>query len=156
MTQELAAGRLDAATPLSAQLAAGDVTPVLVATAEESLGRMLAFALQQMRVPFRQFVSGTDLLPELETMAVGGARPIVLLDLDLPGFDGHAILERLEVSRPDTFLVIAISAHADESVQVRALMGGAMDHVAKPFNVRVLMAKVQRWLGLSASLAREV
>ena len=28
---------------------------------------------------------------------------------------------------------------------VRSLLAGALDHLAKPFNVRVLMAKLQRW-----------
>jgi DNA-binding response OmpR family regulator len=97
--------------------------------------------------------TGSVTLNELLTMNVGRQRPIVILDVDLPGVDGHAILERVSVKRPDTFLILVLSSHADESVQVRSLLAGAVDHLAKPFNVRVLMAKIQRWTAMAAHLA---
>lgn len=126
--------------------------PIIVATADPSLGRMLSFALDQMRLQYRLFDSGSLTLRELLDMPVGSQRPLVVLDVDLPGVDGHAILERLGVDRPDTFLILVLSSHADESVQVRSLLAGALDHLAKPFNVRVLMAKIQRWVAISAHL----
>ncbi|MGH7710821.1 MAG: response regulator transcription factor, partial [Gemmatimonadaceae bacterium] len=127
--------------------------PVLVATAEPALSRMLSFALEQMRLPYRLLESGPVALRELLEMAVTSHPPIVLLDVDLPGVDGHAILERIGVKRPDAFLILVLSSHADESVQVRSLLAGAVDHLAKPFNVRVLMAKIQRWTTMAAHLA---
>lgn len=126
--------------------------PIIVATADPSLGRMLSFALDQMRLQYRLLDSGSLTLRELLDMPVGSQRPLVVLDVDLPGVDGHAILERLGVDRPDTFLILVLSSHADESVQVRSLLAGALDHLAKPFNVRVLMAKIQRWVAISAHL----
>ncbi len=111
---------------------------------------MLTFALDQARLAHESFSSGTAVLEALLAMRVGRRPPIVVLDVDLPGVDGHAILERLGVERPDTFLVVVLSSHADESVQVRSLLAGALDHLAKPFNVRVLMAKLQRWTAISA------
>ena len=127
--------------------------PVLVATAEPALTRMLSFALEQLRLPYRLLDSGPVALRELLEMPVSGQPPIVLLDVDLPGVDGLAILERIGFQRPDAFLILVLSSHADESVQVRSLLAGAVDHLAKPFNVRVLMAKVQRWTAMSAHLA---
>lgn len=127
--------------------------PILVATADASLTRMLAFALDQMRLPHRHLESGSLALRELLAMEVGAQPPIVVLDIDLPGVDGHAILERIGVSRPDTFLIVVLSSHADESVQVRSLLAGAIDHLAKPFNIRVLMAKIQRWTTMASHLA---
>ncbi len=124
--------------------------PIIVATADQALARILTFALEQLRLPCRLIDSGTDALRELLAMRVGSQAPIVVLDIDLPGVDGHAILERLGVDRPDTFLILVLSSHADESVQVRSLLAGALDHLAKPFNVRVLMAKIQRWVAMSA------
>ncbi len=127
--------------------------PVLVATAEPALTRMLSFALEQMRLPYRLLESGPVALRELLEMPVSAQPPIVLLDVDLPGVDGHAILERIGVKRPDAFLILVLSSHADESVQVRSLLAGAVDHMAKPFNVRVLMAKIERWTTTAANLA---
>lgn len=127
--------------------------PVVVATADPSLGRMLSFAFDQMRLRYRLLNSGALVLRELLAMRVGAQAPVVVLDVDLPGVDGHAILERIGVARPDTFLILVLSSHADESVQVRSVLAGAVDHLAKPFNVRVLMAKVQRWVAMAEHLA---
>lgn len=112
--------------------------------------RMLSFALDQARLPHVEFHSGTTLLRELLAMPVVEHPTVIVLDVDLPGVDGHAILERLGVERPNTFMIVVLSSHADESVQVRSLLAGALDHLAKPFNVRVLMAKVLRWTAISA------
>ena len=126
---------------------------IVVATADESLSRMLTFALKQVRLPHEVFRSGTAVLDKLLSMPIAARSPIVVLDVDLPGVDGHAILERLGVQRPDTFLIVVLSSHADESVQVRSLLAGAVDHLAKPFNIRVLIAKLQRWAAMSARQA---
>lgn len=129
--------------------------PVVLATDDPSLARLLTFALEQMRLPFRHISSGSEVLTELLEMDVGPQPPVVVLDVDLPGMDGHAILERLAVDRPDDYLILVLSSHADESMQVRSLLAGAIDHLAKPFNVRVLMAKVQRWVSFAARVSTE-
>lgn len=125
---------------------ATELPALVVATADASLLRMLTFALQQMRLTHETYTSGTAVLQTLLDLPQGGRPMVVLLDVDLPGVDGHAILERLGVERPDAFLIVVLSSHADESVQVRSLLAGALDHLAKPFNIRVLMAKLQRWV----------
>lgn len=129
--------------------AASTAPDLVVATADPSLLRMLTFALDQMRLPHQSFTSGTAVLQRLLDLPRGGRPTVVVLDVDLPGVDGHAILERLGVERPDEFLIVVLSSHADESVQVRSLLAGALDHLAKPFNVRVLMAKLQRWVTIA-------
>lgn len=139
--------------PADVNAAPAALPPLLVATADPSLARMLTFALDQVRLPHVMYTSGTAALKALLGMPAAGRPPIVVLDVDLPGVDGHAILERLGVERPNTFLIVVLSSHADESVQVRSLLAGALDHLAKPFNVRVLIAKLQRWHAI-ASIAR--
>jgi DNA-binding response OmpR family regulator len=140
----------DAPQTTTAPVASVEPLPELVvATADPSLARILDFALEQMHLAHRIFTSGSEVLERLLAMPVGQRAPIVLLDVDLPGVDGHAILERLGVARPDTFLIIVLSSHADESVQVRSLLAGAVDHIAKPFNIRVLAAKLLRWAAMS-------
>jgi DNA-binding response OmpR family regulator len=123
--------------------------PLVVATADAALMRMLMFALDQHHLPCRPFTSGSEVLDALLSMPRGGPPAVVLLDVDLPGVDGHAILERLGVERPESFLIVVLSSHADESTQVRSLLAGALDHLAKPFNVRVLMAKLRRWTAIA-------
>lgn len=123
--------------------------PLVVATADPSLMRMLTFALDQHHLPFVPYTSGSAVLDALLSMPKAGPPAVVLLDVDLPGVDGHAILERLGVERPDSYLLVVLSSHADESTQVRSLLAGALDHLAKPFNVRVLMAKLRRWTAIA-------
>jgi DNA-binding response OmpR family regulator len=127
---------------------------LVVATADPSLARMLTFALEQVRLPHVVYSSGTAVLTALLAMPPSAVLPIVVLDVDLPGVDGHAILERLGVERPNAFLLVVLSSHADESVQVRSLLAGSLDHLAKPFNVRVLIAKLQRWTAVAGSVRR--
>ncbi len=69
-----------------------------------------------------------------------------LLDVDLPGLDGHSLHERLRVERPGAFSVVFQSAHGSETEQLRALTNGALDYVVKPLNLRVFLAKVPIWL----------
>jgi DNA-binding response OmpR family regulator len=140
----------DAAASIAAAVSVVEPLPELVvATADPLLARMLDFALDQVDLAHRLFSSGATVLEQLLVMPLGQRAPIVLLDVDLPGVDGHAILERLGVARPDTFLIIVLSSHADESVQVRSLLAGAVDHIAKPFNIRILVAKLLRWAAMS-------
>ena len=123
--------------------------PLVVATADPSLMRMLTFALDQHRLAYTPFTSGSAALDALLAMPRHQRPAVVLLDVDLPGVDGHAILERLGVERPQSYLIVVLSSHADESTQVRSLLAGALDHLAKPFNVRVLMAKLRRWTAIA-------
>ncbi len=72
---------------------------------------------------------------------------LVVLDVDLPTLDGIAILGRLR-SEPATrgVPVLMLTSHdADEDV-VLALELGASDHVAKPFEVAVLNARIRNLL----------
>jgi diguanylate cyclase (GGDEF)-like protein len=74
------------------------------------------------------------------------ARAIVL-DADLPGFDGLELLRHLA---RDGILrhsrVIMVTAPSVEDEVVPALKLGAFDHVAKPFSIPVLIQRVRRAL----------
>jgi len=84
-------------------------------------------------------------------MHTGNRRPVILLDVDLPGMDGHSLHERLHEERPGAFVVVFLSVHSGEGDQVRALHAGAWDYLAKPLNVRVLMAKLPIWITRAAA-----
>lgn len=141
--------RIYAAVEAVVDPAPRQTSPVVVATADPALRRMLSFALEQIGLPYHPFDSGTTLLDTLLSAPATPHPTVVVLDADLPGVDGQAILERLSVARPEAYLVVVLSSHADESVQVRSLLSGALDHLAKPFNIRVLMVKVQRWVAVA-------
>jgi CheY-like chemotaxis protein len=72
---------------------------------------------------------------------------LVVLDIDLPSLDGLAILERLRRHDETADVpVLMLTAHDGESDVVEALELGASDHVAKPFEVGVLNARIRRLL----------
>ena len=73
---------------------------------DPSLGRMLSFALDQMRLQYRLLDSGSLTLRELLDMPVGSQRPLVVLDVDLPGVDGHAISTARR--RPSRYVLILV------------------------------------------------
>jgi diguanylate cyclase (GGDEF)-like protein len=73
---------------------------------------------------------------------------VVLLDWDLPGLDGIAVLRRLRdrgVLRSSR--VVMLTARGAESEVLRALELGASDHVTKPFSVPVLVQKLRQVVG---------
>jgi DNA-binding response OmpR family regulator len=72
---------------------------------------------------------------------------VILLDVDLPGLNGLALLRAL---RDDGVLgrsqVVMLTARSVESEVLEALELGAQDHVAKPFSIAVLLQRMRRIL----------
>jgi DNA-binding response OmpR family regulator len=70
---------------------------------------------------------------------------LVILDIMLPGMDGHRVLRTLRDAR-FTAPVLMLTARGEESDQVRGLRSGADDYVTKPFGVLELLARVEALL----------
>lgn len=66
----------------------------------------------------------------------------VVLDLGLPGIDGHAVLERMR-ERDDRTPVIVLTARDSLAERVGTLKNGADDFLAKPFLLDELEARLQ-------------
>jgi DNA-binding response OmpR family regulator/HPt (histidine-containing phosphotransfer) domain-containing protein len=124
---------------------------VIIVEDDAALSDMVQYALHQSGYTYRSFTDGEAAYEALRTLRTGDHRPIVLLDIDLPGMDGHSLQERLRVERPGAYIIVVMSVHAGESNQVRALDAGAWDYLPKPLNLRVLMAKLPMWLARSAA-----
>ena len=68
---------------------------------------------------------------------------MLLLDVDLPGLNGVAVLRRLsEEGALRHTRVIMLTSRSSEDEVLKALELGAFDHVSKPFSVPVLMHKI--------------
>ena len=68
------------------------------------------------------------------------APDLVLLDVMLPGFDGHEVCRRIQAERPVP--VLMLTARDDETDLVVGLGVGADDYLTKPFRMRELVARV--------------
>jgi two-component system copper resistance phosphate regulon response regulator CusR len=77
---------------------------------------------------------------------------LVILDLLLPGIDGHAVLRAL-MTEDSGARVLVLSAVGDVESRVQCLRGGAVDYLAKPFAVAELLARVDSRLAESPAAA---
>lgn len=68
-----------------------------------------------------------------------GAR-LVLLDIMLPGLDGFAICSRIR-EQSDTPVII-ISAKTEKDDKLNGLILGADDYIEKPYDIDILLAKI--------------
>src|SRR5690625_4572390 len=73
-----------------------------------------------------------------------GQPDLVLLDINLPRFDGFYWCRQIRLE--STCPVIFISARTGEMDQVRALENGGDDFITKPFHPEIVMAKIRSQL----------
>jgi CheY-like chemotaxis protein len=72
---------------------------------------------------------------------------LVLLDIQLPGRDGYALLEELKALPEHSWKVVALTAHALPEDRARASAAGFDGYITKPIDVRTFPAEVARYLG---------
>ena len=69
---------------------------------------------------------------------------LVLLDVVMPGMDGHEVCQRLKADEATRDIpVIFVTAHNDEAAETRGLALGAVDFISKPFNPAIVRARVK-------------
>lgn len=72
---------------------------------------------------------------------------LILLDAVMPGMDGYAVVAAMRGSpRLQDIPVIFVTALSQPEDETRALEGGAVDFISKPFNVAVVRARVRSQL----------
>jgi len=91
-------------------------------------------------------------------MMAGDPLPhLVLLDLMMPGMNGYDVLEHLRADeRTRDVPVILVTAAGGTADEERCLEQGAVDYIAKPIRVRVLLARVATHVELQRARARLV
>jgi two-component system KDP operon response regulator KdpE len=75
------------------------------------------------------------------TVAAEEDLDLVLLDLGLPGIEGHEVIQRLRSW--SELPVIVISVRESQEEKVAALDAGADDFVTKPFGMKELLARMR-------------
>ncbi|MEO3935885.1 response regulator transcription factor [Dermatophilaceae bacterium Soc4.6] len=117
------------------------MSSILVIDDEERMRALLSRALEQhgYRVVLAADSAQAEMRLRTETI------DLVLLDLVLGTENGLTLLGRLRRDHPD-LSVIVVSGVTDVALRVQALDRGAIDVVAKPFNLVELTARVRRHL----------
>lgn len=67
---------------------------------------------------------------------------VVILDIKMPGMDGHATLKEIKKIKPD-LPVIMLTGHGDKPSAREALVEGAFDYLGKPCDIGLLAEKVK-------------
>ena len=72
---------------------------------------------------------------------------LILLDINLPGLDGYQVVKQLRAD-PELARIpcIALSANAMTSDLGRARSAGFADYITKPFDVELLLSKLNTFL----------
>jgi CheY-like chemotaxis protein len=128
--------------------AGGDRVDVALVEDDEVLAELLLHALHTRGYRTRHIADGDE-----AARLLAGPRPqlraeLVLLDWDLPGRDGLTVLRGLAADGGLVHAkVVMLTFRASEREILSTLDIGAVDHVAKPFSVPVLMQRVRRLLG---------
>ena len=69
---------------------------------------------------------------------------MVVTDVNMPGMDGHQLLEKIRQSHPG-LPVMLITAFGQVSKAVDAIKAGAVDYLMKPFDSNALITAVRRF-----------
>ena len=113
---------------------------ILLVEDEDQLRRVMKDLLEREGYAIVEAADGVQALEQVDRHNPD----VILLDLNLPGMDGYAVLQQLR-SRPGTsnVPVIVLTAKGDEDNEVRVLKMGADDFLTKPFRARALSARLE-------------
>jgi DNA-binding response OmpR family regulator len=114
------------------------MTRILIAEDEV---RIVSFLEKGLRAAgFTTVATATG--PDAEALARDDSFDLMILDLGLPGIDGHEVLRRIR-ARGERLPVIVLTARSDVSETVAGFEGGADDFVTKPFRFEELLARIR-------------
>ena len=125
---------------VSEQINDPDMPNILLIEDDKIIAESIVFALESDSFKTKWCEMGGDGLKYLNESEVD----LVLLDITLPDINGFDVLRKLR--KKSEVPVIIITARADDADIVLGLEIGADDYVTKPFNPRVLIARIRAQL----------
>ena len=116
---------------------------VLVADDDHNLRRLLMEALPRHKFEVYQAADGNETWDTIKNL-----RPdIVLLDVMMPGLDGHEICKMMrENPQTRSIPVIMLTARAQLKDKLEGIESGADDYITKPFDPMELQARIEMHL----------
>ena len=110
---------------------------VLVVDDDAQILRAVRTGLQARGYEVTTAGNGETALDRLSTESVD----LVVLDLSLPGIDGHEVIRRLRAFSDVPVLILSVRESQDD--KVAALDAGADDYLTKPFAIGELLARMR-------------
>ncbi len=117
---------------------------------DEAVRDSLAILLEAAGFRIASYVSGDAFLETMPAVPEG----CLLIDVRMPGKGGLDVQEELRL-RNIALPVVIITGHGDVPLAVRAMKGGAVDFVEKPFSDDLIIGSVKRALDIDAAMRRQ-
>jgi len=111
---------------------------VAVVDDDESCRAALERLLRSEGFPVQSFVSAEDFLTSGKQRETG----CLIADIRMPGMSGLDLQVELNADHC-SIPTIFISGHGDEKIRLRAMRGGAVKFLAKPFDGEILLETVR-------------
>lgn len=115
---------------------------VAIVDDDESVRAALSGLMKQAGYPALAFESAEEFLGSGVTDHTG----CLIADIRMPGMSGLELQSRLNKDHK-RIPIIFITAQGDEDDRMRALRGGAVDFLTKPFDDELLLESVQAAMG---------
>lgn len=108
---------------------------------DKAVRESLRWLIESVGLPVETYHSAREFL-----MSFKDTRPgCIVLDVRMPEMSGLELQEHL-AARDVKLPIIVITGHGDVPMAVRALKGGAIDFIEKPFNDQALLDRIQHAL----------
>jgi two-component system response regulator AtoC len=119
---------------------------VLIVDDDRRTRRVLQILVEKLGLESQAFDGAADALRALEEESAA----LILTDLKMPGIDGIEFMRRLR-TLDERVPVIVLTAYGTVEAAVKAMKLGAIDFVAKPFDVDALELLIGRSLEMARS-----
>jgi len=113
---------------------------ILIVEDEVDIATLISFNLERAGYRVEMVHDGREGLH----MILHSQPDLVILDLMLPGLDGHSILKEMQRdARSHAIPVLMLTAKSQTDDRIRGLEAGADDYLTKPFSPKELLLRVQ-------------
>ena len=116
---------------------------ILVVEDEEDNRRIVRDLLTSVGYEIIEAVTGEEGVKAAETQLPD----LILMDIQLPGFDGYEATRRIKANPVLHHIpIIVVTSYALSGDDAKAFEAGCDGYVAKPFSPRALLAKIREYL----------
>lgn len=131
----------------------GGAQPIVLIVDDQPTNIAMLAAVLEEECALRFALNGEDALRMVASTPVD----LILLDVVMPGMDGHAVCRQLKADKKSCDIpIIFVTSNRESADEILALELEAVDFIAKPFVASVVRARVMTHLGLLYTRARLV
>lgn len=119
---------------------------IVIVDDDLDLLKMLSFAFKEEGFSLETFSTGKEALKALTHKGALENISLLILDRMLPDMDGMDIAKALKEKNGSAPPILFLSVLSSEKDILKGLKVGAVDYIAKPFNIDVLLQKAKHLL----------